>query len=274
MNRLELSARCKVREGQVDGFKDLAVELIRQTREKDTGTLRFDWFLSRDQTECEIREEYLDAQSFMEHKANTAQVTQELFSQFADDHRVSIFGDPPAMLVERVEQSPMGRTVKWFRFLRGLEVEPTSYWDRTSSPGVKPGLELGAHMTVRPSEADGFVKQAAELLRLTREKDTRTLRYDWFISRDGTECEVREAYVDGQGLVEHNANVSQARDALFRRYADNHFMTAYGELTQQLLDLLEATHMEEHFNWYFLLGGLDQPVKMTQSKEFQRATSG
>src|SRR5215469_59397 len=172
MNRLELSARCKVREGRLDGFKGLAAEFIRQTRDKDTGTLRFDWFLSRDQTECEIREEYLDAQSFMEHKANTAQVTQELFSQFADDHRVSIFGDPPAMLVERVEQSPMGRTVQWFRFLRGLEGDPTSYWDRTSSPGVKPGLELGAHMTVRPSEADGFVKQAAELLRLTREKDT------------------------------------------------------------------------------------------------------
>jgi len=273
MKRLELSARCKVREGRLDGFKGLAAEFIRQTREKDTGTLRFDWFLSRDQTECEIREEYLDAQSFMEHKANTAQVTQELFSQFADDHRVSIFGDPPAMLVERVEQSPMGRTVKWFRFIRGLEVEPTSYWDRTSSPGVKPGLELGAHMTVRPSEADGFGKQAAELLRITRERDTRTLRYDWFVSRDGTECEVREAYVDGQGLVEHNANVSQARDALFVRFADNHFMTGYGELTQELIDLFRAVHMEEHVRWFFFLGGLDKPVMTTQPVEFQRATS-
>ena len=273
MNRLELSARCKIREGKLDGFKGLVAEFIRQTREKDTRTLRFDWFLSRDQTECEIREEYLDAQGLMEHKANTAEVTHQLFSQFADDHRVSVFGDPPPMLIERVEQSPMGGTVKWFRFIRGLDVEPTSYWGRTPSPEVKPGLELGAHMTVRPNQADGFSKQAAELLRLTREKDTRTLRYDWFISSDGTECEVREAYVDGQGLIEHNTNVSQARDALFERFADNHFMTAYGEATQQLLDLVKGTHMEEHFKWFFFLGGLDKPVTTSQPTGFHRATS-
>jgi len=273
MNRLELSARCSIRQGRLDGFTGLAAEFIRQTREKDARTLRFDWFLSRDRTGCEIREEYLDAQGFMEHKANTAEITQVLFSQFADDHRVSVFGDPPPMLVEKVEQSPMGRTVKWFRFLQGLDVEPTSYWSGAPSPGVKPALELGAHLTVRASQAEGFRQQAAELLRLTREKDTRTLRYDWFISRDGTECEVREAYVDGQGLVEHNTNVAQARDALFERFADNHFMTAYGEMTEQLLDLLKSTHMEEHFKWFFLLGGLDKPVTATPPVAYERVTS-
>jgi quinol monooxygenase YgiN len=129
-------------------------------------------------------------------------------------------------------------------------------------------------MTVRPHQADGFRAQAAELLRLTREKDTRTLRYDWFISRDGTECEVREAYVDGQGLIEHNANISQARDALFERFADNHFMTAYGDATQQLLDLLKATHMEEHFKWFFLLGGLGHPTTANEPRELQPTTLG
>ena len=69
-----------------------------------------------------------------------------------------------------------------------------------------------------------------------------------------------EAYVDGRGLIEHNANVSRARDALFEHFADNHFMTAYGELTPQLLDLLKTTHMEEHFKWFFLLGSLGSPV--------------
>ena len=54
-------------------------------------------------------------------------------------------------------------------------------------------LELSAHMTVRPGCLEGFKKQAAECIRLTKEKDTHTLRYDWFLSTDGTECEVREA---------------------------------------------------------------------------------
>jgi hypothetical protein len=53
---------------------------------------------------------------------------------------------------------------------------------------------------------EGFKKQAAELVRLTKEKDTRTLRYDWFVSTDGTECEVREAYTEPEGLIEHNTH--------------------------------------------------------------------
>ena len=56
-------------------------------------------------------------------------------------------------------------------------------------------LEVSAHLTVRPGCLEGFKRQAAELIRITKEKDTRTLRYDWFLSTDGTTCEVREAGV-------------------------------------------------------------------------------
>lgn len=260
MDRLELSAHSRVREGKLDGFKSVAAEFIRETKEKDTRTLRFDWFLSADASESELREEYVDARGFVEHKTNTAQLTARLFPEFATDHRVSFFGDPPAMLVEKVEQTPMGKTVTWFKFFQGLEAEPTSYSILARTSGVDPGLELSAHMTVRPGQVDGFRRQAAEMIRLTREKDTRTLRYDWFISDDATECEVREAYVDGQGLVEHNANIAQARDTLFERFADHHLMTAYGEPTPQLLDLVKATHMEERLRWFSLLGGLGRPA--------------
>jgi quinol monooxygenase YgiN len=64
-------------------------------------------------------------------------------------------------------------------------------------------FELSAHMTVRPGQLEGFKKQAAEIIRLTKEKDTQTLRYDWFLTNDGTECEVRELYESPQGLIEH-----------------------------------------------------------------------
>ena len=52
-------------------------------------------------------------------------------------------------------------------------------------------FELSAHMTVRPGQLEGFKKQVAEIIRLTKERDTQTLRYDWFLTKDGTECEVR-----------------------------------------------------------------------------------
>jgi quinol monooxygenase YgiN len=116
-------------------------------------------------------------------------------------------------------------------------------------------LEVSAHLTVRPGCLEGFKKQAAECIRITREQDTRTLRYDWFLSSDGTECEVREAYTGPEGLIEHNRHILEARTRLFRDYADNHFMTFYGEPTQALLGLLKA-HPVGH-KWFFFMQGLE-----------------
>jgi quinol monooxygenase YgiN len=115
-------------------------------------------------------------------------------------------------------------------------------------------LEVTAHLTVRPGQLEGFRKLAAECIRITKEKDTRTLRYDWFLSSDG-ECEVREAYAGPEGLIEHNKNILEARTTLFRDYADNHFMTFYGEPSQPLLDLLKA-HSVGH-KWFSFLQGLE-----------------
>ena len=35
-------------------------------------------------------------------------------------------------------------------------------------------FELSAHMTVRPGQLEGFKKQAGEIIRLTKKKDTQT----------------------------------------------------------------------------------------------------
>jgi hypothetical protein len=56
MSAFEVRARLKVRDGQLEAFKRHAAEMMRQTREKDTGTLAYDWFLSNDGTQCEVRE--------------------------------------------------------------------------------------------------------------------------------------------------------------------------------------------------------------------------
>lgn len=98
-------------------------------------------------------------------------------------------------------------------------------------------LEVHAHLKIRPGQVEGFKAQAAELIRITREQDTETLRYDWFIKEDGTECEVHEAYVSEQGLFEHNRHVLEARTILFRDFAFDHRMTVFGEVSPQLRDL-------------------------------------
>jgi quinol monooxygenase YgiN len=98
-------------------------------------------------------------------------------------------------------------------------------------------FELHAHLKIRPGQLEGFKAQAAELIRITRKKDTKTLRYDWFIKEDGTECEVHEAYVNEEGLFEHNMHIMEARAVLFRDYAFDHRMIAFGDVSQQFRDL-------------------------------------
>ena len=114
-------------------------------------------------------------------------------------------------------------------------------------------FELHAHLKIRPGQLEGFKAQAAELIRITREQDTKTLRYDWFIKEDGTECEVHEAYVNEQGLFEHNQHIMAARAILFRDFAFDHQMTAFGEVSEQLR-ALAAKHAEGFAIYAFVAG--------------------
>jgi quinol monooxygenase YgiN len=100
-------------------------------------------------------------------------------------------------------------------------------------------FELHAHLKIRPGQLEGFKTQAAELIRITQQLDTKTLRYDWFIKEDGTECEVHEAYVNEEGLFEHNMHVMEARAVLFRDYAYDHQMIAFGEVSAKFRDLVK-----------------------------------
>ena len=98
-------------------------------------------------------------------------------------------------------------------------------------------LEVIARAKVRPGQLEGVKAQAAEIVRVTREQDTHTLRCDWFINQDGTECEVHEMFPDEQGLIEHQMHIMEPRTVLFRDYAYDHRMTVFGEVSQELREL-------------------------------------
>jgi quinol monooxygenase YgiN len=120
MNNLEVSARMTVRKGKLEGFKRQAAECIRQTKQKDTKTLRYDWFLSTDETECEIREAYESSDGLVEHRMHIGEALNELFSEYAENHTVTVYGEPSPQLVEMARQMPEG-SVRWYSFLQGLD---------------------------------------------------------------------------------------------------------------------------------------------------------
>jgi quinol monooxygenase YgiN len=125
-------------------------------------------------------------------------------------------------------------------------------------------FEVTARVKIRDGELEGFKRQAAEMMRLTRDLDTKTVRYDWFLSDDGTRCEVREGYVDADGLVEHAQNVFEAREKLFREFAYDHDMTLYGEPSPLLAALIEKLDGLVSFNRFSLLQGLEYDIEVRE----------
>jgi quinol monooxygenase YgiN len=101
-------------------------------------------------------------------------------------------------------------------------------------------LDVTAHGTIREGKLEQFKRHAAELIRQTKEKDTKTLRYDWFISTDGSEFEVLEAYENSEGLIEHSMHIGEARNLLFSEFADDHRITVHGDPSPQLVGLVNA----------------------------------
>jgi len=92
---------------------------MRVTREQDTGTLAYDWFLSKDGTECEVHEAYVDADALVEHALNVRDARAVMFAEFAYDHQMAFYGDPSPRLIALVNK--IGVDAKWFTFLQALE---------------------------------------------------------------------------------------------------------------------------------------------------------
>jgi len=228
MANLEVIAHLKVRPGQLEGIKAQAAEILRLTREQDTHTLRCDWFVNEDGSECEVHELFTDEHGLAEHNMHIMAARTMLFRDYAYDHRSALYGEVSQDFVDLVE-ARTGAAPAVFSFLDGIQPATIG--------SARAHLEVHAQLKIRPGELGGFKAQAAELLRLTRELDTHTIRYDWFINTEGTECEVHEAYQSGEGLIEHNTHVMTARAVLFEKYAYDHRMTAFGQVSDELRQL-------------------------------------
>lgn len=120
-------------------------------------------------------------------------------------------------------------------------------------------LEVIVRARVRPGQLEGFKAQAAEIIRLTREQDTQTIRCDWFINEDGTECEVHEMFSDEQGLIKHKMHTMEATSRLFRDYASDHRSTLYGEVSEDFLSLVKE-RMGAAPAVFSFLQGLERPA--------------
>jgi quinol monooxygenase YgiN len=243
----EVAARLTIRDGEFDGFKHQAIEVMRLVREKETKPLRYDWYLSTDKTKCEVREAYEHADGVFELQRYVMEPKIKLLHGFVAGHEMSFYGEPSEALMQA--KTAMGITAQQFFFFQGLEAD-AELPDREI-------FEVVARLKIRDGRLDGFKQQAAEVLKVAKEKDTRTLRYDWFLSDDEKQCEVREGYVEADALLEHSEHVWEARANLFHEFAYDHDMTLYGEPSPALAAAFESMGSAVTYTQYTLFQGLE-----------------
>ena len=63
---------------------------MRLVREKDDGSLQYDWFLNDEQTVCMVRETYRDSAAMLEHISNLGNTLGKILDVF--DLTVEVFG--------------------------------------------------------------------------------------------------------------------------------------------------------------------------------------
>jgi quinol monooxygenase YgiN len=123
-------------------------------------------------------------------------------------------------------------------------------------------FEATARLTIREGMLEGFKQQAAEVMRQMTAQDEQPLRYDWFLSDDGAECEVREAYVNADALLKHQQTIAEAKMKLFREFVEDHTMTFYDEPSPALAGALQA--MGTTYKQFSFLQGLDADVEVLE----------
>lgn len=100
MSELQLTTRFAIHDGKLSEFTDLVSRCLEVVREKDSGTLQYDWFLNADGTECVLRERYRDSDAVLEHAANLG----DLMGRFMaiSDPDIEVYGAPTDALLAAI----------------------------------------------------------------------------------------------------------------------------------------------------------------------------
>ena len=114
MEQITATALFKIKEGKLEEFKELIPALISTVKEKDPGTLTYDWYLNENNMECEVVEIYADSQAVIAHSGNVGEILQKVLE--VADLSLKLYGNPS----EELRNALQGLDVKVYPFYSGL----------------------------------------------------------------------------------------------------------------------------------------------------------
>lgn len=114
MKDIQVSARLKINPGKMEEFKKVANSCVEMVKQKDKGTIQYDWFYNQSKSECIVRERYVDSDAVLEHMANVGELLGGLVA--LSTISLDLYGNPSENLKNALE----GFQVTYYDFSVGL----------------------------------------------------------------------------------------------------------------------------------------------------------
>ena len=114
MKNIQFNARLIIKPGKMAEFKKVANSCVEMVRQKDKGTLQYDWFYNDSKNECVVRERYEESQAFLDHMGNVGQLLGGLVE--LSTISLDLYGNPSEDLKNALD----GFDVSYYYFGEGL----------------------------------------------------------------------------------------------------------------------------------------------------------
>lgn len=114
MEQIKFNALFKINEGKLEDFKALIPQFISTVKEKDPGTITYDWYLNEEKMECMVLETYADSNAVLAHAANVGDLLMK--SLEIGTLSIEVYGNPSEELSKALE----GFAPKVYPYYSGL----------------------------------------------------------------------------------------------------------------------------------------------------------
>ena len=114
MKNIQLTAKFKIHTGKLKEFKKIAADCITAVKKNETGALQYDWFFSPNESECLVRETYVDSNAVLAHMGNVGELLGQLLG--LADFELEIYGN----MSEELQNAAAGLNPKVYSFYKGL----------------------------------------------------------------------------------------------------------------------------------------------------------
>jgi quinol monooxygenase YgiN len=116
MKEIQITAKFKIHPGKVEEFKKISHNALAIVAEKEKGKtcLQYDWFFSPDETECVVRETYVDSNAVLTHLENVGEGLGQLLA--ISDFSGEFYGP----VSDEVKNATAPFNPKFYSFFHGL----------------------------------------------------------------------------------------------------------------------------------------------------------